>query len=314
MVTDFAQNDTTSQGPPMMHRRFGMNSTKKRSALIGALILLAIAVPTTIFLSQQEQDTRQRASELPQGVSVNVTASPQESTTSCPALITFTGTITSSTAQTVKYRWMRSDDATSPVETVTFDAPGTKTVTKTWNLGINGDPVFNPYEGWMSIRIITGDIQGPTIIRTPTSAPPATLTPTPVPVVIQSSINCSTGQRTMNQVCQANGYAKAVPVGGKYAAKSYLWKQCAGASVVSCNGIECNIRDRDCTADQGADFSKASVREWGMQNPQSNGQPYDPNWIAYLEPTAWLNPAQLSNPSCDGSHNPGWTVRVSCSK
>lgn len=65
MVEDFPQNpgSTAFSQQSKIHRRFGSGSIKKKFALVGALIVLAIAIPATIFLSQQQQDIRQRASE-----------------------------------------------------------------------------------------------------------------------------------------------------------------------------------------------------------------------------------------------------------
>jgi hypothetical protein len=47
----------------------------------------------------------------------------------------FTGRITVSGRGIVKYRWLRCDGAIAPVESVVFEASGTKEVTSTWLLG-----------------------------------------------------------------------------------------------------------------------------------------------------------------------------------
>ncbi len=58
------------------------------------------------------------------------------------------GSITATRAGTVAYRWERSDNAIAPIEYVTFDSAGTKTVSADWFLTGN-------YSGWMRLKIIT---------------------------------------------------------------------------------------------------------------------------------------------------------------
>ena len=56
----------------------------------------------------------------------------------CPAVFTFSGTVTSPSAGTVTYRWTRSDGATGPTSTLTFTGAGSQTVSTTWTLGAAG--------------------------------------------------------------------------------------------------------------------------------------------------------------------------------
>lgn len=70
---------------------------------------------------------------------------------SCPAKITFNGQITATQAGPVQYKFIRSDGATAPVQTLNFPAAGTLPVTTTWTLGGAALPNFN---GWQAIQII----------------------------------------------------------------------------------------------------------------------------------------------------------------
>jgi hypothetical protein len=80
-----------------------------------------------------------------------VTASPSDFNGTCPAVITFSGRITTAGGSgTVKYRFFRGDGATGPIEALAFDAPGSKDVSTTWTLGGSG---MN-YDGWEAIRIL----------------------------------------------------------------------------------------------------------------------------------------------------------------
>jgi len=68
----------------------------------------------------------------------------------CPTTITFNGTITltSGSAQ-VTYRFLRSDQAVSPAQTLTFEAPATKQVSTQWRLGAAGARTT----GWQAIQV-----------------------------------------------------------------------------------------------------------------------------------------------------------------
>ncbi len=146
---------------------------------------------------------------------------------------------------------------------------------------------------------------------TPTPQPPtATPTPPPAPLVITAKVFCS-GPKTPDQLCKDAGRLGAQS--GANIAKGYLWKQCAGASISSCSGIECTVNMLDCTND---------VDAWGCQKPQYNssagtcsGAQYPTSYYKYGSAltvyTANLDANGTAMSSCTG-YNPGWTVRVNC--
>ncbi len=68
----------------------------------------------------------------------------------CPVTITFSGRISAVGAGTVSYRFIRSDGASAPIETLTFNGSGSQDVTETWRLG---GPAFT-FSGWEAIRVI----------------------------------------------------------------------------------------------------------------------------------------------------------------
>jgi hypothetical protein len=69
------------------------------------------------------------STETPSPVtSVSATAAPVSKNTNCPRTFEFTGTITTSKAADVPYRWRRSDGTASAVHTVHLAAAGTATV------------------------------------------------------------------------------------------------------------------------------------------------------------------------------------------
>lgn len=53
----------------------------------------------------------------------------------CPFTFKFQGIISSPTPAVVKYRWIRSDGAIAPVQTVTFERAGRIAVYDTWTIG-----------------------------------------------------------------------------------------------------------------------------------------------------------------------------------
>jgi hypothetical protein len=79
-------------------------------------------------------------------------ADPAEGELDCPVTISFTGRISvlQGTA-TVAYRWLRSDGASAPVQSVSFSKPGSETVTTSWQLGSPGDAL----SGWQAIEVVS---------------------------------------------------------------------------------------------------------------------------------------------------------------
>jgi hypothetical protein len=87
--------------------------------------------------------------------SVTASATPALYTGSCPATFTFTGTIMTSGAGTVTYRWHRSDGALGPIQMLSFAAAGSQMIGTTWMVGAAGVT----YAGWEQLEIISPDAQ-----------------------------------------------------------------------------------------------------------------------------------------------------------
>lgn len=77
-----------------------------------------------------------------------LSADPASYTGPCPGTITFKGKISVNRAAVVKYKFIRSDGATAPVQTLTFSRAGSKTVSTTWTL-------WRDYTGWEAIKVIS---------------------------------------------------------------------------------------------------------------------------------------------------------------
>lgn len=120
------------------------------------------------------------------------------------------------------------------------------------------------------------------------------------PVYIQTNVGCGNpAGLTPDQLCQREVATDslAVAVSGTTVAKGYWWKQCGGASIGNCSGLDCTVNQLDCTNTPGS---------WGTQLPYpsgylktgNNSEVFDPDEPGY---------------NCSG-YNPGWTMRAYCSR
>ena len=80
-------------------------------------------------------------------VTATLKASPTSYTGKCPIAVNFIGMITASERCTVQYKFIRSDKANAPVQTLTFQKSESKPVSTTWTLSAN-------YTGWEAIKIV----------------------------------------------------------------------------------------------------------------------------------------------------------------
>ena len=85
---------------------------------------------------------------------VNIEASVTPSTSNaCSQKFSFSAKIYTNGAVTVKYKWLRSDDASAPEQTLTYTGAGMQTVSEDWTLSRNPGETYN---GWERIQIISG--------------------------------------------------------------------------------------------------------------------------------------------------------------
>jgi CARDB len=98
-----------------------------------------------------QQTTPLKATPAPVRVTATLGVSPASYSGNCPALITFRGHITVSQPTTVQYKFIRSDNAQAPVQTLNFPRAGTQEVTTTWQLGGPGVST----SGWEAIQVIS---------------------------------------------------------------------------------------------------------------------------------------------------------------
>ena len=148
---------------------------------------------TTIILTLSLVAPSLAAAVPPQGLSVTgVSLRPEvaKNVGGCPVTVNFNGLITAKGRGTVKYRFIRSDGATSGVRTLDFADSGSQPVTTTWTLG---DAALLPfYEGWQAVQVLSPNelesshTDGAFVVSCGKAAnggtaPPQTPTPTPTP-------------------------------------------------------------------------------------------------------------------------------------
>jgi hypothetical protein len=80
-------------------------------------------------------------------VKVTAAVNPTSYSGKCPKRFEFFGNITVDKAGVVKYKWIRSDGATAPVQTIRFRGPGTKRVATYWQLSAQG-------QHWQAVEIL----------------------------------------------------------------------------------------------------------------------------------------------------------------
>ena len=79
-------------------------------------------------------------------IAVKLAVSPDSYTGTCPVVLTFRGKITVSEPGNIKFKFFRSDGASSEEKLLSFTEPGQKEITATWTLS-------GSYSGWMMIKV-----------------------------------------------------------------------------------------------------------------------------------------------------------------
>jgi hypothetical protein len=111
--------------------------------------LVLWAILAVVLISALPDWGQVQNSVLPAPPKIKITAtitSPGKFAAICPYTIKFTGTITASATCTVQYKFIRSDNAIMPVQTLHFLGAGSINVTDTWQLGAT-------YVGWEAVQV-----------------------------------------------------------------------------------------------------------------------------------------------------------------
>lgn len=109
------------------------NDAGTQTVLYSRSLLAAVSLTERLHILAP-RDTLSAAASFTnacQGIAVEVSAYGAPAGDPCQGIYDFIGQITTN-ASAVTYQWERSDGFITPVETLNFEAPGTKSVTNTW--------------------------------------------------------------------------------------------------------------------------------------------------------------------------------------
>lgn len=134
----------------------GCGSSSPASAATASLMAAAAGTPaapsgTPAAIASPSPNT----ANTPDGFRVEgleVRADPADYTGTCPVKVKFSATITvAGGSGSVTYKWISSDNDTSPAKTLTFAGPGSQDVSSSWTVDAATVPTHG---GWSSIEII----------------------------------------------------------------------------------------------------------------------------------------------------------------
>lgn len=144
------QGTPPGDGPPQSRGRL--------VPVVLLIVLAAVAIATVLSTSAPSPPSPAAASlpataSLPVKVlSVTLRADPADHHGPCPVEFSFRGRIqVEGGPGVVRYRFVRSDHATGPVETITIARAGVQEVSTAWALGNQGP---RPFEAWEAIEIV----------------------------------------------------------------------------------------------------------------------------------------------------------------
>jgi hypothetical protein len=120
------------------------------TAVGGLLIVLSDGLPVFPSSPGPAETQPQHAETQPVSgfriVELALRADPFDYTGPCPITIEFSGRVSvAGGGGTVSYKFLRSDGASAPVQTLEFDSAGSKPVVTRWSLG-------GSFSGWRAIK------------------------------------------------------------------------------------------------------------------------------------------------------------------
>ncbi len=107
--------------------------------------------PTTTIKPTSAPTSTPSPTPAPSVVNIETSVTPSGTTNTCSdQQFTFTAKIYTNAATTVKYTWLRSDNAVSAEQSITFTGAGMQSVSTTWTLFANGSGTRT---GWQRIKV-----------------------------------------------------------------------------------------------------------------------------------------------------------------
>jgi hypothetical protein len=257
--------------------------------------------------------------ELPaEVIKVTAAVNPPEYSGKCPKRFEFFGEITVNKPGVVKYKWIRSDRAIAPVQTLGFRTPGTKRVTSYWQIGAPG-------EHWEAIEILAPNkmksnkavfklkctpiaVIKPGIVKPgATMVKPGIITrncPDPAAVEIRFEIVRRYSQfrgriRITGVVKNIGGKAF---LSGPNQAKAYLYQLPPGVSPATATGgtVVSEIEIRNLAA--GAVLNLSWERDWNSSSPSEGEFPNSYRLLITYDPDIYMD-GNEDNDDCNQNNN-----------
>ena len=124
--------------------RKAVKKMRNRWLILAVTVFLAVSMLCAVALEAEARPV----------ITANLRAAPANFSGQCPATIRFNGEINVqgiTSPLRVQYKFIRSDGALAPIETLVFERNGSKPVSNTWTLGGAALP---SYSGWQAIKIL----------------------------------------------------------------------------------------------------------------------------------------------------------------
>jgi len=123
-----------------------------REAFLGDHVCVSPVARSQARSDNAQAGSRTEPAQLAAGTitGISLQAVPDTFRGSCPATIRFEGEIRVTGPATITYRFVRSDNATGPIQTITADRAGSLPVLTEWHLGGLG----SSYSGWEQLIVL----------------------------------------------------------------------------------------------------------------------------------------------------------------
>lgn len=274
---------------------------------IKLVIVLAVVMTALVF-------TPELAAKV---VKVTASVTPTSWTGKCPKRFEFVGKITVNRPGVVKYKWIRSDNASAPVKTLRFLKPGTRIVTSYWQLSAQG-------KHWKAIEILApnrmksnkavftlrcgpGLVARPALTRPATTVRPGVITrncPDPAAVEIRFQIVRRDSQfrgriRITGVVKNIGGKAF---ISGPNQAKAYLYQLPPGVPCANATGGTIVAQREIRNLAPGATFLVSWERDWNSSSPSEGEFPSCYRLLITYDPDIYMD-ASKDNDDCNQNNN-----------
>jgi hypothetical protein len=253
---------------------------------------------------------------------VYASVSPTSWSGKCPKRFEFTGKITVDKPGVVKYKWIRSDNASAPVQTLRFRRAGSQIVKTSWQLSAPG-------QKWEAIEILApnpmksnravftlkcgpGLVAKPGLIKPGTVIKPGIIKPGTLTRACPDPAAHEIRFRIVRRYSQFRGRIRITGivknVGGKAfiagpnQAKAYLYQLPAGVPCANATGGTIVAQRAITNLAAGATLSLSWERDWNSSSPSEGEFPPCYRLLIIYDPDIYMD-ASKDNDDCNQNNN-----------